>query len=478
LRAALTLVAATTLVSAASVGIARASTIYDDDYQTTNTLTVQGAQVSCAAQDFTNNWETLITDPTNWEPFAAGSSTQSALAASFATAKTSGAYAVSEYELDLTSGQYGKYLSIVWAEASGSTITFDGGGVVLTAASPYDLHRLTIMSHKQYFGSGTCNAKVVNSDTPHASEISYDNTHLPSNNDYYRNFIVGGNPTINYPTGYSGINIKKTVTDNKTYPQFTMFATGTSFTSYYNKNLPDFDTRKAADKLTWTMEVKNDAGGYHQETQQQLGLEETFHFALVIGQRYRISLSYNVVAPNTPFTGITLGTRTVEFNANEGAFVADSGNIAGCDSNGLCSVTATTDVACDLTDIACHITKLVNKVNQLLTYLFIPNSYDITYAVTNNIDFIKTKLGVLAFPIEFLSGLFYGILHTTATWCSPTSCTKDFGTFYGSHFNLNFLVVHDINASLWNFLLATLRGTTVVTLIYMLKRKMQRIIHR
>lgn len=452
----------------------RAASGYDDDYQTTNVVQVVGGVHSCSAEVITDSWKDKINDAGNWEPFVGVPADE---AASFGTALTSGSYIVSAVSYDLTSGNFGTEVIVAWSEASSANITFDGSGhVIYNYDGVHNLHAVKIKSHKDYAGSGTCDSKVVSLTTPTSVQVSSDPDSLGTGETEYRNYVVGGNATVTYPTGYAGANIKRDSTDGKTYPQFTLFVTGPSLTAYYNANLPEHDTRLGVDTLTWHLQSKNEAEGWHDETTITSGLDEKFIWALNLGDTYRISLTYNVVSPNTPFDGLVLGTRTLEFEAGEGAFVADSASLVGCNSDGVCDITPEALPDCDLTDIPCQLAKLIGAIKGALTWLFVPNADSLKYAVTGNVKTISEKLGFLSYPFVFLGDLFSAFTTSTSTWCTDSSCTKSFGNFFGQPASINLLAVKDLNSSLWNYILLAIRGVTVLALILGIRKKFMEVV--
>jgi formate-dependent nitrite reductase membrane component NrfD len=87
------------------------------------------------------------------------------------------------------------------------------------------------------------------------------------------------------------------------------------------------------------------------------------------------------------------------------------------------------------------------------------------------------KLGFLTYPITFIANMF-GAFTSSSSWCTSGSCTKSFGNFMGSNFTVDLNQMQTTMPTLWAFLLAALRGLTVLALIFGIRKKYMEVIHK
>jgi lysophospholipase L1-like esterase/membrane-bound inhibitor of C-type lysozyme len=111
-------------------GVARAATVYDDAYQTVDSLTLGGTwPTGCSTDDLTHNWPQYLTNPTyRYLTDSTSVAQYNAQATSFAAARDHGIWAVSK-QVSVGGGIYTDGAHIVWSEDPTATLTW--------ATSPY-----------------------------------------------------------------------------------------------------------------------------------------------------------------------------------------------------------------------------------------------------------------------------------------------------------------------------------------------------
>lgn len=145
--AAYTLVALMSLVLSLVMpaGVARAATVYDDAYQTVDSLTLsQTWPEGCSTADVTFSWAQYLINPTyRYLTDSTSVAQYNAQATSFAAARDHGVWAVSKHASAWSGGNYIEALHIVWSEDPNATLTW--------ATSPYQLVNLTKASGSSYY---------------------------------------------------------------------------------------------------------------------------------------------------------------------------------------------------------------------------------------------------------------------------------------------------------------------------------------
>jgi hypothetical protein len=146
------------------------------------------------------------------------------------------------------------------------------------------------------------------------------------------------------------------------------------------------------------------------------------------------------------------------------------------------------DKGCSALDIACAISKFTGSITSGLSNLlialfnglskvFVPDSARISASMTDLKSHVETKMGFLAFPIQFTIGVLNAFT-TPATWCSDQSCSKNFGQFLHGPLTINFLALKNIAPSYWTWVLTFIRGITILGLIFMFKYKYEGIMRK
>jgi len=138
--------------------------------------------------------------------------------------------------------------------------------------------------------------------------------------------------------------------------------------------------------------------------------------------------------------------------------------------------------SCSVTDFGCWMGKIFDGVSntlsgvmqaviQSLVALWAPNGDTIKASFDDFNSFMTTKLGFIAYPITFLVQLVSSFNDTSQTWCTTTSCSKDVGALYGSHLVINFLQVKQAWPTLWAWLVTSLQGLTVLSVILAIRHR-------
>jgi hypothetical protein len=173
--------------------------------------------------------------------------------------------------------------------------------------------------------------------------------------------------------------------------------------------------------------------------------------------------------------GCVIASVNVEYDATYDGprFVSTGLYTQGQASDGTSNCTAL-NFGCWIGKIGDSVTGAVDTIAQQITkgfaYLFAPNSSETKKSFDDLNGFMTGKLGFLVYPITFVANLF-GAFTSGSSWCNSTSCSKSFGNFYGQPFNVNLTQMQTTMPTLWAFLLAALRGITVLVLIFGIRSK-------
>jgi hypothetical protein len=144
--------------------------------------------------------------------------------------------------------------------------------------------------------------------------------------------------------------------------------------------------------------------------------------------------------------------------------------------------------SCGTLDIGCWIGKLtqgftdgVKALFGLLVdgfkWLFIPDSGSINDEWNGLNSFLQQHLGFLVYPFTFV-GNFFSAFTSNDSWCSSTSCSKDFGTLYGHHFNVNLGQMQSTMPTVWAWFSGMLRGLVILALLLAVRQKYRQVTSR
>jgi hypothetical protein len=141
-----------------------------------------------------------------------------------------------------------------------------------------------------------------------------------------------------------------------------------------------------------------------------------------------------------------------------------------------------TGQGCSLTNVSCVLSGAFDKVANtlagiaqasfnLFAKLFAPDSATIKTSFDDLSTYISGKLGFLTYPATFLVDVFNAFTGTSSSWCSSSSCTKNFGNLFGHSFTVNFLQPNVTYPTIWAYALALIRGLTILELAIAVRRK-------
>ncbi|HEX8182085.1 MAG TPA: hypothetical protein VF575_00610 [Candidatus Saccharimonadales bacterium] len=132
------------------------------------------------------------------------------------------------------------------------------------------------------------------------------------------------------------------------------------------------------------------------------------------------------------------------------------------------------EFSCWMGDLGDNITGAVSGMAQNIlkgiAFLFSPDSGRISAIFDNFQQFMNQKLGFLVYPFEFFGG-FLGAFTSGSSWCSESSCNKNFGNIFGQPFTINLIQMKSTMPALWTYALLFLRGMLILALIYGIRRK-------
>jgi hypothetical protein len=136
---------------------------------------------------------------------------------------------------------------------------------------------------------------------------------------------------------------------------------------------------------------------------------------------------------------------------------------------------------CKPLDVACQFRKATSAISkgfaaigmaivQAITFLFNPDSDAIKTEYDTINTFFTNKLGFLTYPFTFIGSMFNAFTSSDA-WCNSTSCSKNFGNFYGHAFTVNLGQMQATMPTVWTWFTAMLRGVTIFTLLLAVRNK-------
>jgi len=142
---------------------------------------------------------------------------------------------------------------------------------------------------------------------------------------------------------------------------------------------------------------------------------------------------------------------------------------------------ATWDVACKLSGAFQTVTGAIGdfarEVFSWFTGLFMPEGSKIKGYIDDFNAFMVSKLGFLTYPFSFLSNVFNAFT-TGATWCTNTSCQKDFGVIFGTHFIMDLNEPQIATPTIWSWFKGVVVGLTILELVITIRRKMMSVVHK
>lgn len=135
-------------------------------------------------------------------------------------------------------------------------------------------------------------------------------------------------------------------------------------------------------------------------------------------------------------------------------------------------------------DLKCHISNLMDGVADTLSGMaaavlngigdfFMPDGDYITAEMNETKTLIEEKMGFMLFPIETVVEIFNAYNDPVGA-CTPFTCTKNFGTWYGAPLIVNFYQIKDTTPTVWTIMTLVSRSMLVITLLYTVRNAYMR----
>jgi len=112
-----------------------------------------------------------------------------------------------------------------------------------------------------------------------------------------------------------------------------------------------------------------------------------------------------------------------------------------------------------------------------IAWLWVPDGDYMTGLFNQFLDSAEAQFGFLSYPITYLSDLIDSF-DSSSSWCTESSCTKSFGSFFGGTFAINFLTLKTNFPDLWTYIVLALRGTTILALIFAIRHKYMEVLEK
>jgi hypothetical protein len=179
----------------------------------------------------------------------------------------------------------------------------------------------------------------------------------------------------------------------------------------------------------------------------------------------------NTTAANGGFTCVFLA-RNVSY---ESTYDGNRFNNTTYYKSGVSNTTCTaTDFGCWMGRIGSGISGTLAQVSEEIlkgfTFLFAPDSGKTQASFDALQSQLSANFGFLTFPFSFMAD-FFGAFNSNAGGCTSTVCNRSFGSFQGQPFQLNISQLGVTMPALWTWLLAAIRGLTILGLIFAIRSK-------
>lgn len=197
---------------------------------------------------------------------------------------------------------------------------------------------------------------------------------------------------------------------------------------------------------------------------------------------------------NNDYYQIVQGTGSTSTNIDVTPTCMDAKNVSYGSSWNLGSISGNLDYTqssntCGLTEVSCWIHQAFTGVQNTLVSafqaiagfianIFMPDAATVQSDFTAFQTFMNNKLGFLLYPFTFMVDLFNGFSSSANAWCTDSSCTKDFGTLFGAHFNINLTQVKTTMPTFWTWFTGMMRGLLVLGLLIAVREKYKSITHK
>jgi len=160
-------------------------------------------------------------------------------------------------------------------------------------------------------------------------------------------------------------------------------------------------------------------------------------------------------------------------------FSSYAGYKAGADASASCT---TLDFACKIKQAWEGVADTFSAVGEAIVYgiaqIFAPDGNQIKSDFDSLTSFLETKFGFLTYPFVFISNIFNAFNNTSNNWCTTSSCSKDFGNFFGQPFIINITQLKTSVPTYYNWFVIVMRGMVVLALLLSLRQKFVKVLHK
>jgi len=439
---------------------------YDDNYVLTDNMTLTDSGAICPEYDLGKNWYSYALSATLADTHFWSAPQLSAM-------KTDLKNAVDlNYSWGVTTQEQAgnsKVVHVYWSKNTASRISFTTNEVVIDngGGSNPSLGKFTYMIKRAHDGSGGCNPELIDYATPNSFQISNNQT---SSSVKLKNVFVGGVVNITYPALYGGLPIRQTYTPPDTvYPNFTYKIDGFNIEANYLYNVPLNEPKTA--QLRWRF-VGKDTSGFYTVVLKDVTqlLHEQFDYTSGFLGDFELWLDLIPTSPTIITPPDTTDTLVQRIKIDGNLFAGDTSSNE-C-TNGVCNVPDLYE-NCGLTDVACTLRNFGVYLKGLLISLFVPSSAYISTYFTGLSEFFTEKLGILLYPITFITDTLNLFIDSAS---SPACSFSTGGTIFGASPTLNFCVVEDTMPTLYNPIMAFVRGSILFGMIWAIRRKLMSIL--
>jgi len=160
-------------------------------------------------------------------------------------------------------------------------------------------------------------------------------------------------------------------------------------------------------------------------------------------------------------------------------FSSYAGYKAGADASTSCT---TLDFACKIKQAWDGVTDTFVAVGEAIVSgiasIFAPDSTQIKSDFDTLGAFMDTKFGFLTYPFTFINNIFNAFNNSSNNWCTTSSCTKNFGNFYGHPFSVNVTQLKTSVPTYYTWFTLFMRGLLVLALLLSLRSKFMKVLHK
>jgi hypothetical protein len=440
---------------------AGATSIYDDSYRTVEEIEVHNpAFASCDIINISSNWYQLtnLLLPNDNARI------------SFNNAIENGSWGVSVQNPNWQNLEL-KEVLVFWNEASDGAVNFN-------SVNYTDYEKTggnTKINHIRLIQNANCDLIAVNYNA-NSNGIAISSVTTITSGAITQNAFIGGQYNVNYPANYAGTLIRSTYTPPNTYyPQFDYSVQSFNFNANYLGNVPYQNSELS--NLRWRV-VGKDLSNNYTDILYEVVLDETalLEYQFASTGDYEIWVDFEISPPGLLTPPDKVAT-TVQRLAVDGSSYTSSTLESEC-QNGVCNQ-PTIYEDCSLNGlnigeaISCAFRNFGTFLRSMLLNIFIPKSSFVNNYFADMKAFFEEKLGLLVYPIFFISD-FIGDIITTAN--TPSCTVNPGGTFFGATPSYDFCIVENSFGTAWTAITTFIRAGTVFVLAIALYRKLMTVL--